>query len=84
MVQVKRHVHQSAHICFPHFFAVLEVFLLTDVQQTHLLDVIVEGFEAELGTSGGQRLNNSEQIEKLMLNTLQESERPALMMKFTC
>lgn len=52
-------------VCLPHFLAVLEVFLLTDVQQTLLLDPIVERFEAELGTSGGQRLNNSEQAERI-------------------
>lgn len=56
---------RGTRVCLPHLLAVLEVFLLTDVQQTLLLDLIVERFEAELGASGGQRLNNSEQAERI-------------------
>jgi len=41
-----------------YLFGVLEVLLLTDIQKALFLDLIGQRFEAKLGTSGGQRLNN--------------------------
>lgn len=46
------------HYSSSHLFGVLEVLLLTDVQQALFLDLVCQRFEAKLGTSGGQRLNN--------------------------
>lgn len=71
-------------ICFPHVFAALERLLLTDVQQTRLLRVVVEGLEAELGASGGQGLDNSEQTQRQMLNTPQGEAALALAAAPTC
>lgn len=47
--------------CSIYIFAVLEVLLPTDLQQTLLLNVIGQRFKAELGASGGQRLNDPEE-----------------------
>ena len=44
----------------PYLGRVFQVLLLADVQQTFLLDLVVQGFEAELGTSGCQGLDNSD------------------------
>ncbi len=41
-----------------YLFAVLEVLLPADLQQTLLLDGIGQRLEAELGASGGQRLDD--------------------------
>lgn len=46
------------HYSSSHLFGVLEVLLLTDVQQALFLDLVCQRFEAKLGTSGCQRLNN--------------------------
>lgn len=52
----------SMHLC-----GVLEVLLPADLQQTLLLDVIGQRFEAELGASGGQRLNDPVQTAGVSL-----------------
>lgn len=77
---------QSSQTRFPHLLAVLEVLLLTDLQQTFFLDLIVQRFEAKLGTSGGQRLDNSEQMERMsdITSVPQENCCLATMMRFTC
>lgn len=45
-------------IYFFYLLGVFEVLLVTYVQQPLFLDLTGQGFEAKLGTSGGQRLNN--------------------------
>lgn len=86
LIQGNETVIQSSQTRFPHLLAVLEVLLLTDLQQTFFLDLIVQRFEAKLGTSGGQRLNNSEQTERMsdITSMPQENCCLAMMMRFTC
>lgn len=55
-------------------FAVFEILLLTDFHQTLLLNLVGEGFEAEFGAAGRQRLDDSAKRNVQAVNTQKSQE----------